>query len=171
MSLDHPGAESARSASVHGPIILIPDLRRRLLGRLPHCARGRVLEQDAPGAELLADRVRSAEVLGPAGLVALGGRGRNGAFDVGGPARMTFDDLIRLVMEITGRHRLIIHVPEAIMRLAGAAAEMLPVALFSRDAASFLLADNAGDIKPLVEEFGIKLTPAREGLAYLAPKK
>jgi len=103
--------------------------------------------------------------------LALGGRGRNGAFDVGGPARMTFDDLIRLVMEITGRHRLIIHVPEAIMRLAGAAAEMLPVALFSRDAASFLLADNAGDIKPLVGEFGIKLTPAREGLAYLAPKK
>src|SRR3989442_10103697 len=75
MSLDHPGAESARSASVHGPIILIPDLRR-LLGRLPHCARGRVLEQDAPGAELLADRVRSAEVLAPAGLLALRDRGR-----------------------------------------------------------------------------------------------
>jgi NADH dehydrogenase len=103
--------------------------------------------------------------------LALGGRGRNGAFDVGGPALMTLDDLIRLVMEITGRRRLIIHVPEAVMRLAGAAAEMLPVALFSRDAASFLLADNAGDIKPLVDEFGIKLTPAREGLAYLAPKK
>jgi NADH dehydrogenase len=103
--------------------------------------------------------------------LALGGRGRNGAFDVGGPALMTFDDLIRLVMEITGRRRLIIHVPEAVMRVAGAAAEMLPVALFSRDAASFLLADNAGDIKPLVGEFGIKLTPAREGLAYLAPKQ
>jgi len=103
--------------------------------------------------------------------IALGGRGRNGAFDVGGPALMTFDDLIRLVMEITGRHRIIAHVPEAIMRLAGAAAEMLPVALFSRVAASFLLADNAGDIKPLVEEFGIQLTPAREGLAYLAPKQ
>lgn len=103
--------------------------------------------------------------------LALGGRGRNGTFDMGGPALMTFDDLIRLVMDITGRHRLIIHVPEAVMRLAGAAAEVLPVALFSRDAASFLLADNAGDIKPLVEEFGIKLTPAREGLAYLAPKQ
>ena len=103
--------------------------------------------------------------------LALGGRGRNGTFDVGGPVLMTFDDLIRLVMDITGRHRLILHVSEAIMRLAGAAAEMLPVALFSRDAASFLLADNAGDIKPLVKEFGIKLTPAREGLAYLAPKQ
>src|SRR5437867_11347307 len=77
MSPDHPGAASARSASVHGPIILIPDLRRRLLGRLPHCARRRVLEQDALRAELLADRVRSAEVLAPAGLVALGDRGRD----------------------------------------------------------------------------------------------
>src|SRR5439155_3923043 len=75
MSPDHPGAASASSASVHGPIILIPDLRRRLLGGLPHCARGRVLEQDAPGVELLADRVRFAEVLAPAGLVALGDRG------------------------------------------------------------------------------------------------
>jgi uncharacterized protein YbjT (DUF2867 family) len=103
--------------------------------------------------------------------LALKGRGRNGAFDVGGPAVMAFDDLIRVVMDITGRYRLIIHVPEAVMRLAGAAAEMLPMALFSRDAASFLLADNTGDIKPLVEEFGIKLTPAREGLAYLAPKQ
>ena len=103
--------------------------------------------------------------------LALGGRGHNRTFDVGGPALMTFDDLIRLVMDITGRHRLIIHVPETIMRLVGAAAEMLPLALFSRDAASFLLADNAGDIKPLVEEFSIKLTPAREGLAYLGPKQ
>src|SRR5438552_4323873 len=77
MSPDHPGAASASSASVHGPIILIPDLRRRLLGRLPHCARRRVLEQDALRAELLADRVRSAEVLAPAGLVALGDRGRD----------------------------------------------------------------------------------------------
>src|SRR5207247_2388788 len=53
-----------------------PDLRR-LLGRLPHCARGRVLEQDAPRAEILADRIRSAEVLAPARLVALGDRGRD----------------------------------------------------------------------------------------------
>src|SRR5438034_10174876 len=76
MAPDHPGVASARSASVHGPIIRIPDLRR-LFGRLPHCARGRVLEQDAAGAQVLADRVRSAEVLTPARLVALGDRRRD----------------------------------------------------------------------------------------------
>jgi hypothetical protein len=73
-------------------------------------------------------------------------------------------------MEITGRHRLIIHVPEGLLRLAGAAAEMVPGALFSRDAVAFLVADNSCDIVPLTAEFGIKLTPLREGLSYLARK-
>src|SRR2546427_12631630 len=77
MSPDPPGVASATSASVHGPTILMPNLRRGLLGRLPHCARGRVLEQDALRPQVLADRVRSAEVLAPAGLVALGDRGRD----------------------------------------------------------------------------------------------
>src|SRR2546428_13847962 len=77
MSPDHPGVASATSASVHGPTILMPNLRRGLLGRLPHCARGRVLEQDAAGAQVLPDRVRSAEVPAPARLVPLGDGGRH----------------------------------------------------------------------------------------------
>lgn len=100
--------------------------------------------------------------------LALGGRGRNGTFEIGGPELMTFDDLIRLIMEITGRRRLIVHVPENLMRAAGALAERLPRPLFSRDAVTFVTADNACEIGSLVREFGIKLTPAREGLAYLS---
>jgi NADH dehydrogenase len=100
----------------------------------------------------------------------MGGLGRGGTFEVGGPEPMSFDDLVRIVMEITGRHRLIIHVPEGLLRLAGAAAEMVPGALFSRDAVAFMVADNSCDIVPLTAEFGIKLTPLREGLSYLARK-
>jgi uncharacterized protein YbjT (DUF2867 family) len=100
--------------------------------------------------------------------LALGGRGRNGTFEIGGPEQMTFDELVRLIMELTGRRRPIVHVPGALMLAAGAIAEMMPWALFSRDAANFLTTDNICDIKPLVEEFGIQLTPARKGLAYLA---
>jgi len=100
--------------------------------------------------------------------LAIGGRGRNGIYEIGGPDPMTFDDLVRLVMEITGRRRPIVHVPEGLLLIAGAVAEKLPGALFSRDAVAFLVADNDCDIKPLVAEFGIGLTPAREGLAYLA---
>jgi uncharacterized protein YbjT (DUF2867 family) len=100
--------------------------------------------------------------------LAIGGRGRNGIFEIGGPDAMSFDDLVRLVMEITGRRRPIVHLPETLMLIAGAIAEKLPGALFSRDAVAFLVADNACDLKPLTAEFGLTLTPAHEGLAYLA---
>lgn len=100
--------------------------------------------------------------------LAIGGRGRNGIFEIGGRDVMSFDDLVRLVMEITGRRRPLVHVPEALLLIAGAIAERLPGALFSRDAVAFLVADNDCDIKPLTAEFGLALTSARDGLAYLA---
>jgi len=40
--------------------------------------------------------------------LAITGKGRNGTFEVGGPDLMTFDEMIRILMEVTGRHRLII---------------------------------------------------------------
>jgi uncharacterized protein YbjT (DUF2867 family) len=100
--------------------------------------------------------------------LAISGRGRNGIYEVGGPDPMTFDELVRLVMELTGHQRPIVHIPESLMRIAGAVAEKLPGALFSRDVVAFLVTDNDCDIRPLVAEFGVTLTPAREGLAYLA---
>ncbi|HEY6419363.1 MAG TPA: NAD(P)H-binding protein [Candidatus Binataceae bacterium] len=103
--------------------------------------------------------------------LALAGRGRNGTFDVGGPDLMTFDELMRLVMDVTGHHRPLIHIPEGAMRAVGAALEMLPRPLLSRDAVTFVTADNACDVKPLIDEFGIQLTPARVGMAYLAKKR
>jgi uncharacterized protein YbjT (DUF2867 family) len=100
--------------------------------------------------------------------LAIGGRGRNGIYEVGGPDPMTFDELVRLVMEIAGHKRPIVHAPESLLLIAGAVAEKLPGALFSRDAVAFLVADNDCDIQPLVAEFGLTLTPARDGFAYLA---
>lgn len=100
--------------------------------------------------------------------LAIEGRGRNSTYEIGGPELMTFDDLIRLIMELTGRRRPIIHIPESLMRAAGALAEKLPRPLFSRDAVRFVTADNACDIAPLVRDFGVQLTPARQGMAYLA---
>jgi uncharacterized protein YbjT (DUF2867 family) len=101
--------------------------------------------------------------------LAAGGRGRDGVYEIGGPEVMTFDALVRLVMEITRRRRPIIHIPEAALRVAGRIAEMAPGALFSREAVDFLVADNACDLSALRAEFPIALTPPREGLKYLAP--
>ncbi len=103
--------------------------------------------------------------------MAIGGKGRNGTFEVGGPQLMTFDEMIRILMEVTGRRRPIIHIPEGLMRAGASVLEMLPTPLLSRDAVTFVTADNATDIKPLVAEFGIRLTPLREGLRYLAPSR
>ncbi len=97
-------------------------------------------------------------------------RVRARTFEVGGPERMTLDELLNLIMNITGYRRPIIHAPESLMRLAGAIGEKLPRPLLSRDAVSFLMVDSICDTKPLVEALGIKLTPAREALAYLATK-
>jgi uncharacterized protein YbjT (DUF2867 family) len=102
--------------------------------------------------------------------MAITGKGRNATFDVGGPELMTFDEMIRTLMEVAGRRRLIIHIPEGAMRAGASLLEMLPTPLLSRDAVTFVTADNATDIKPLVAEFGIQLTPLREGLRYLTAK-
>ena len=61
----------------------------------------------------------------------------------------------------------IIHVPESLLLITGMVAEKLPGAFFSCDAVAFLVADNDCDIQPLLAEFLVTLTPAREGLAYL----
>jgi uncharacterized protein YbjT (DUF2867 family) len=102
--------------------------------------------------------------------MAVKGRGRNATFASGGPEPMSFEELIRLMMELSGHSRPIVHVPEVLMRMAGMLGEMLPRPVFSRDAVDFLIADNRCDIGPLIAEFGIRLTPARAGMAYLKPK-
>jgi uncharacterized protein YbjT (DUF2867 family) len=103
--------------------------------------------------------------------LALSGKGANGAYDVGGPELMTFDEMMRTIMEAAGLRRPIVHVPEGLMRTVGALGEMLPTPVLSRDAVTFVTADNACDIEPLVRDFGIQLRPMRSGLAYLGKKK
>ncbi len=100
--------------------------------------------------------------------LATGGKGSNATFEIGGPDLMSFDEMIRVLMEVTGRRRPIVHIPEGLMRAGASVLEMLPTPLLSRDAVTFVTADNATDIKPLVAEFGIQLTPMRQGLRYLA---
>jgi len=101
----------------------------------------------------------------------ISGRGRNATYEIGGPDLMTFDEMIRTIMDASGYRRPIIHIPAGLMRGFGAVAEKLPRPLLSRDAVTFVTADNACDIAPLVAEFGIQLTPARVGMKYLAKKK
>jgi uncharacterized protein YbjT (DUF2867 family) len=103
-------------------------------------------------------------------MLAVSGRGRNATYEIGGPDLMTFDEMMQIIMAASGHRRALFHIPEGIMRTAGGLLEKLPKPLLSRDAVTFVTADNACDIKPLLAEFGINLTPARLGMAYLAKK-
>jgi NADH dehydrogenase len=103
-------------------------------------------------------------------MLAVSGRGRNGTYEIGGPDLMTFDEMMRIIMDASGHRRPLFHLPETIMRTVGGLLEKLPKPILSRDAVTFVTVDNACDIKPLVDEFGINLTPARVGMAYLAKK-
>ena len=100
--------------------------------------------------------------------MAIGGKGSNATFEIGGPGLMTFDEMIRILMDVSGHRRPIIHIPEGLMRAGASMLELLPTPLLSRDAVTFVTADNATDVRPLVAEFGIQLTPMRQGLRYLA---
>jgi uncharacterized protein YbjT (DUF2867 family) len=104
-------------------------------------------------------------------VLALSGRGLNGVYEIGGPDLMTFDELMHAIMDASGRRRPLFHIPEGAMRAAGAVLEKLPTPPLSRDAVTFVTADNACNIKPLIDEFGVSLTPARVGMSYLGKKK
>jgi uncharacterized protein YbjT (DUF2867 family) len=103
-------------------------------------------------------------------MLAVSGRGRNETYDVGGPELMTFDEMMRIIMDASGHRRPLFHIPGGAMRAVGGILEKLPNPLLSRDAVTFVTADNPCNIKPLLDEFGIDLTPARIGMAYLAKK-
>jgi NADH dehydrogenase len=101
--------------------------------------------------------------------LALEGRGANRIFEIGGTDTLTFDQFIKLLMEITGSKRPLVHVPEKLLRLGGLLGEKMPRPLFSRDAVEFLTADNVCDNAPLLAEFGFPLTPPQAGMSYLSP--
>jgi uncharacterized protein YbjT (DUF2867 family) len=102
--------------------------------------------------------------------LAVAGRGRDQTYEIGGPDLMMFDEMMRIIMDASGHRRPLFHIPEGIMRAVGGLMEKLPKPVLSRDAVTFVTADNACDNQPLLNEFGIKLTPARVGMAYLSKK-
>ena len=102
--------------------------------------------------------------------LAMSGRGRNQIYEIGGPDLMTFDQMMRAIMDASRRRRLLFHIPENVMRAVGGLLEKLPKPLLSRDAVTFVTADNACDNQLLLKEFGITLTPTRVGMAYLSKK-
>lgn len=97
----------------------------------------------------------------------------NHVFEVGGPQVLTMNEIVRMVLQVLGKQKPLIHAPAAIMELAASVAGLLPNAPLSPEIVSFATTDavtGAGAVQELEQALGVQLTLLRAGLAsYLSP--
>ena len=97
----------------------------------------------------------------------------NQTFEIGGPDEMSMDELLRVMLDVMGKKKPMLHAPAAIPRLAGAAMALLPLPnrSLSPDAVTFITMDALANNAALQKAFPeMRLTPLREGLtSYLSP--
>lgn len=93
----------------------------------------------------------------------------NRTFELGGPDRVTWNELYERIARTLGKRRPQLHLPVRLMRVGAAAAELLPRPPITRDQLTMLEAgDNVGEIAPAVETFGIDPLPLDEQLRRAA---
>ena len=81
-------------------------------------------------------------------------------YELGGPTVYSFADLMRLMLEQTGRHRLLVPVPFGLARLKAWFLEKLPVPPLTRDQVLMLERDNVVGGAPGLADLGIRPTAA-----------
>jgi len=89
----------------------------------------------------------------------------NQTFELGGPERMSMDDVIRTALEVAGLRRPILHQPVAFGKLAATFLRMLPNPPLTPDAIDFITHEAVADNSAIERALSPKLTPLREGLA------
>jgi NADH dehydrogenase len=95
----------------------------------------------------------------------------NATLEVGGPESLSMDQIIRAALRAQGRHRLILHAPSALMKLATRPLTLLPSPPMTPDAIDFIVQAAPVDTGPLTAALPRHLTPLAEALAsYLRPR-
>jgi NADH dehydrogenase len=81
-------------------------------------------------------------------------------FELGGPAVYTFRELMRYLLEVTGRRRMLVNLPFGLAALQATVLELLPVPPLTRDQVEMLRHDNVvSSGMPGLSELGIDPTP------------
>ena len=86
------------------------------------------------------------------------------ALDLGGPERMTMDEIIHTVQKVLGRKRPLLHQPGSLMKLLVRPMALLPEPMLSPRAIDFILQEVDIDPKPAVDYFGFSFRPLEAGL-------
>ena len=81
-------------------------------------------------------------------------------YELGGPSIYTFRELLRYLLEVTGRRRLLLNLPFGLATLQAGLLELLPVPPLTRDQVAMLKHDNVVSTgAPGLAELGIAPTP------------
>jgi NADH dehydrogenase len=89
----------------------------------------------------------------------------NRTFELGGPDRVTWNELYERIARALGKRRGLVHVPVSVARMGAAVVERLPNPPLTRDQLTMLEAgDNVGDTAPARSTFGIEPIPLDEQL-------
>jgi len=86
------------------------------------------------------------------------------AFDLGGPERLTMDEIIRTVQTVLGRRRPLLHHPAGLMKVLARPMGLLPNPILSPTAIDFILQEVDLDPKPAADFFGFAFRRLEDGL-------
>jgi len=89
---------------------------------------------------------------------------RDVVLEVGGPQRLTMDDVIRTIQEVLGRRRPLLHQSAALMKVLVKPMALLPEPMLSPGAIDFITQTVEMDPRPAMEYFGFRFRPLRAGL-------
>jgi NADH dehydrogenase len=91
------------------------------------------------------------------------------ALDLGGPQRLTMDEIIRTVQQVLGKRRPLLHHPAGLMKLLVRPMALMPEPLLSPGSIDFILQEVALDPRPAREYFGFEFKTLEEGLRTYLP--
>ncbi|AXK34855.1 NAD-dependent epimerase/dehydratase family protein [Streptomyces armeniacus] len=87
-----------------------------------------------------------------------------GTFEIGGPERMTMSAMLTTALELVGRKRPVVNVPDGVARPGARLLAGLPGSLLTPNALDFMLEDFVADLEPLQKHYETRLTPFLDGL-------
>ncbi len=91
-------------------------------------------------------------------------------FELGGPERLTMDEIIRTVQKVLGKRRPLLHHPAPLMKLLVRPMALLPEPILSPGSIDFILQEVSVDPKPALDYFGFPFRRLEEGLReYVRP--
>ena len=86
------------------------------------------------------------------------------AFDLGGPQRLTMDEIIGTVQKVLKRRRLLLHHPAPLMKRLVLPMALLPEPILSPGAIDFIVQEVDLDPRPAIEYFGFPFRTLEDGL-------